>query len=247
MKKKSHTNVRNIRSKFRKLHLAYPTLLDQIQSSVRVTILHAVILIITRSAHARTYSECKGLSFNHSEQVSFGPRQRERWLNTKKDITRSISTLIARFYDVTWADKRLCVWAENSRALDSTRASGEHHRLRFEPESPPLARTKACRREKKSFRLRAECNFSGIVNRYLYHSTPTRWRTILERSAYQLAWKLGLTLAYARYAFHDEAPWPRPYLLVAASTLCTTLHNQTAAFERGQKCATRAIGSIAFY
>lgn len=83
--------------------------------------------------------------------------------------------------DSSWRGKKRAYRLSGSESLSSLRA-----------------RTKACR--EKSSRLRAECNFSGIVNRYLYHSTPTRRRTILERSAYQLAWKLGLTLSRARAA-----------------------------------------------
>lgn len=170
---------------------------------------------------------------------------RRRWLNTKRETLLAASRSWSFGFMTPRADKRAFM-CTGGKLVCSRFDEGSESIIVHGPssESPALVRTRrrVGKRKKKSFRLRAECNFSGIVNRYLYHSTPTLWRTILERSAYQLAWKLGLTLAWARYAFHDKAPWPRPYLRVTASTLCATSHDRTA--ECGQRRATRAIGSI---
>lgn len=67
--------------------------------------------------------------------------------------------------------------------------------------------------DKKGCRLRGECNFSGIVNRYLYHQTPTRPRTILERSAYQLGVKTW---------FNTLAHLPLPFMTTTESGLGLT-------------------------
>lgn len=171
-------------------------------------------------------SECK-VSITRSEFSSArasDPRQCGRWLNTKRETLLAVSQPWSPgFMTLRLRADRRSLYGRKTHAvcaLDSTPASESIVVSSGPSLFLPLVCAKACR-GKKSSRLRVECNFSGIVNRYLYHSTPTRRRTILERSAYQLAWKLGLTLSHT-HCLSWRASWPRPYLFFAASTLYTT-------------------------
>lgn len=98
--------------------------------------------------------------------------------------------------------------------LDPGASSARSTRRGVSPSLSPPPHSLEKKGGKKGCRLRGERNFSGIVNRYLYHRTPTRPRTILERSAYQPGVKTRFnTLAHLPAPFHDEHRRVRPFSL----------------------------------
>lgn len=97
--------------------------------------------------------------------------------------------------------------------------------------SPP-PRSLEKKERKKGCRLRGERNFSGIVNRYLYHRTPTRPRTILERSAYQPGVKTRFnTLAHLPAPFHDKHRKSKAFLSLSSRSSWHPFYARTSPRE----------------